>query len=161
MEVVVLFGGIVVVVFVGAFLSARRFGVLALGLAAGSVLAGLWAEVLAGRFVQFSEVQSIPMPAGVIASVALLVAPTLLLLLSGPRYRGRWDRVLSAVMVGVLTAAFLVEPLGKYMLLEGQALGVYRWLEGAWQYVVTVGLVLGVIDLFFLHNSSKSKSKRY
>lgn len=156
-----MFGGIVVVVFVGAFLSARRFGVLALGLAAGSVLAGLWAEVLAGRFVQFSEVQSIPMPAGVIASVALLVVPTLLLLLSGPRYRGRWDRVLSAVMVGVLTAAFLVEPLGKYMLLEGQALGVYRWLEGAWQYVVTVGLVLGVIDLFFLHNSSKSKSKKY
>lgn len=156
-----MFGGIVVVVFVGAFLSARRFGVLALGLAAGSVLAGLWAEVLAGRFVQFSEVQSIPMPAGVIASVALLVAPTLLLLLSGPRYRGRWDRVLSAMMVGVLTAAFLVEPLGKYMLLEGQALGVYRWLEGAWQYVVTVGLVFGVIDLFFLHNSSKSKSKKY
>ena len=159
MEIVVLFGIIVLVVFAGAFVTARRFGVLALGLAAGSVLAGLWADVVAGRFMQFSETQAPWVPAGVVANVALLIAPVLLLLLSGPRYYGKADRVLSAAAIGVLTAAFLVRPLGKFMLLEGQALAVYGWLEGAWHYVVTVGLVLGVIDLFLLHSSRKADPK--
>ena len=161
MEVVVLFGGIVFIVFVGAFLSARRFGVLALALAAGSVLAGLWADTLAGRFLQFSETQSVMVPAGVIANIVLLIAPVVLLLLSGPKYHGKWDRLLSAMAIGVLTAAFLVNPLGKFMLLEGQALVVYDWLAATWQYVVTVGLVFGVIDLFLLHNLRKSEPKKH
>ena len=47
------------------------------------------------------------------------------------------------------------------MLLEGQALAVYDWLAAMWQYVVTVGLVLGIIDLFLLHNLRKSEPKKH
>ena len=161
MEVALLFGGIIAAVFVGAFVTARRFGVLALGLAAGSVIAGLWADVLVSQFPEIGDAVAVWVPAGVIATVALLVAPVLLLLVSGPRYFGKLDRVLSSMAIGLLTAAFLVRPLGKYMLLEGQAFVVYGWMEGVWPYVVTAGLVLGVIDLFLLHNSRKIEPKKH
>ena len=53
MDVVVLFLAIVFVVAAGAFLSGRRFGILAVGLAVGSVLSELWANELAKLVASF------------------------------------------------------------------------------------------------------------
>ena len=156
MEVILLFGGVVAVVFAGAFVTSRRFGVLALGLAAGSVSAGLWADWLA-RFLSGFGLSLPWLPIGVLATVILLLAPVLALLFSGPKYHGRYDRIASALAIGLLTAAFLVQPLGKFLILKGDALAVYQWLSGVWQYVVTAGLTLGVIDLFLSHSKNSSK----
>lgn len=150
MSIAVLFAGIVVVVFVGAFLSSRRFGTLALSLAAGSILSGMWsswlADLLSGYDIGFAW-----MPPGVLATGLLLLLPLMILLMSGPKYSGKSGRIFSSLAIGVLTAAFLVVPLGQYMSLEGDMLAVYRWLSGHWQYVVTAGLVFGVLDLVMLH----------
>ena len=160
MSVALLFGAIVVAVFLIAFISARRFGPLALGLAAGSLLAELWAGWLTALLESVGvEVSWLPM--GVVATLVLLLAPLIILLLGGPRYFARVERVLSACAIALLTAALLVKPLGKYLVLDGQALSVYTWLVSVWQYVVTTGLVLGIVDMFLLHNKKSSHEKKH
>jgi len=153
---IILFGSVVATVSLLSFLCARRFGALALSLAAGSVLAGLWSEWLAKVLSSFGI--SLPwLPTGVLVTIILLLAPMLVLLLSGPKYHGRSGRIISALAIGLLTAAFLVQPLGKFLVLEGDALAAYQWLAGMWQYVVTVGLVLGVADLSLSHSKKSAK----
>lgn len=159
MSVLLLFGVILVVVFAVAFVSNRRFGPLALALAAGSMLAEFWAGGLAiiigGLGVNMPE-----LPSGVLATVILLISPLLLLLFGGPRYSGKYQRIASAVMIALLTAALLVRPLGQYMVLDGEALNVYKILNEWWRYVVTVGLMIGLADLFLLHSVKLPSSKK-
>lgn len=159
MEVIIVFAIIVIAVFVGAFLSGRRFGALSLGLAAGSILSGFWAVDLAVPLMAlgFSDEW---LPPEVVATVTLLLAPAIILLLSGPKYTKKVSRVLSALAIGVLTAAFLVKPLGGLMTLDGAALEVYGILADYWQYVVGVGLILGVFDLFMLHSTRSLKNDK-
>lgn len=156
MEVVIVFTVIVAAVFAGAFVSGRRFGALALSLAAGSILSGFWADGLA---IVLSGVgwSSDRLPAEVIATIVLLLAPAIILLFNGPKYTKKAHRTVSALAIGVLTAAFLVRPLGGLMSLEGAALDVYKALAEYWQFVVGAGLVMGVIDLFTLHTAIGGK----
>lgn len=159
MEPVIIFLAVIFVAFVGAYLSSRRFGVLALSLATGSVLSGLWAVPFADWLTHMG-ISLTWLPNGVIASIVLLLLPLFILLTSGPKYFGKYERIAGALMIGVLAAAFLVQPLGRFLVLEGDALAVYRWLAGVWQYIVTIGLVAGVFDLFLFHNSKASKADK-
>ena len=159
MDVAIIFLGAVAVVFAGSFLSGRRFGVLAVGLAIGSVLSGLWAGELA-KFVSGLGVSLPLLPMGVWATAVLLLAPLVTLMTSGPRYHRKARRAVSALGVGVLTAAFLVVPLGQFMVLQGDALTVYGVLKSSWAYVVTAGLVLAVIDLLTIHSGGHAAKQK-
>ena len=160
MNVIVLFGAIVLAVFVIAFVSSRRFGPMALALAAGAMLAEIWSEWLAIIIGGFG-VEVPGLPHGVIATLIILLAPLFLLLFGGPRYQGKHERAISAVLIALLTAALLVRPLGRYLVLDGDALKAYQMLSDWWQYVVTAGLILGLIDLFLLHSARTSHAKKY
>ena len=151
MSIVILFGIIVAVVFALAFVSNRRFGPLALALAAGSMLADFWASGLA-IIIGGLGVNTPELPSGLLATVVLLMSPLLLLLFGGPRYSGKYQRIASAAMIALLTAALLVRPLGQYIALDGEALKAYKILHDWWQYVATAGLLIGLIDLFLLHS---------
>lgn len=159
MSVYILFGAIIAVVFIIAFISSRRFGPMALSLAAGSMLAEMWSEwlvvIIGGLGIDVTG-----LPQGVIATLIILLAPLLLLLFGGPRYKGKYERVVSAILIALLTAALLVRPLGKYLVLDGDALKVYQMLSDWWQYVVTAGLVLGLVDMFLLHSASAPHVKK-
>lgn len=159
MSVAILFGSIIAVVFLVTFLSGRRFGPLALSLAAGAMLAEIWAGwlvvVVAGLGFEVPG-----LPHGVIATLIILLGPLLMLLLGGPRYFKKFERVASALCIALLTAALLVEPLGQYMTLDADALRVYSLLVEWQPYVITAGLGLGLIDLFLLHTAKTAKSDK-
>ncbi len=160
MNVLMLFGLIIGFVFTVAFISSRRFGPLALALAAGSMLADMWSEWLAVIIGGFGVV--VPgLPHGVIATLIIILAPLTLLLFGGPRYHGKYERIMSALLIALLTAALLVRPLGRYMVLDGDALKIYQLLYQWWQIVVTAGLLLGLIDIFLLHSARASHGKKH
>ncbi|OYX42109.1 hypothetical protein B7Y94_04020 [Candidatus Saccharibacteria bacterium 32-49-12] len=159
MSVVVLFGSIIVAVFTIALLSGRRFGPLALALSAGSMLAEIWADWLT-VIVSGLGFEIPGLPYGVVSTMIILLGPLFLLLFGGPRYYSKFQRILSAVLIALLTAALLVIPLGRYMTLDGEALNFYKILVEWWQYVVTVGLVAGLVDLFLLHSARAPKEKK-
>lgn len=147
MSVVLLFGGVAVAVAALVFVLNRRFGVLALALAAGALLAELWTEWLA-RVIGGLGVSGVAgLPNGVVSTIILTVGPLVLLLITGPKGPGKLLRLISAVLVGVLAAAVLVRPLGKFMTLDAEAMKTYKLLSDWWYYVATVGLVVGLVDM--------------
>lgn len=160
MSVAILFGVIVAVIFAAAFVSSRRFGPLALALAAGFLLAEWWSNWL-GSILDGFDMELDWLPNGVIAVLLLLLAPLFALLASGPKYQKKHMKIVSAAGIAFLAAALLVMPLGKFMSLDGQALELYKMFAGAWRYIATTGLVLGVVDLFLAHTASGRSSKKH
>lgn len=158
MSVIILFGAILVIVFTIAFVSSRRFGPLALSLAAGFLLSEWWASWLTGLLDGLKLAVSW-LPNGVIAALTLTLIPLFALLLGGPRYQRKHEKIISAVAIAFLTASLLVVPLGKYVSLDGQALDLYKVFANNWRYVATLGLVCGVIDLFMLHTGGHKPGK--
>jgi membrane protein len=159
-SVAILFGVIVAVIFAAAFVSSRRFGPLALALAAGFLLAEWWSNWL-GSILDGFGMELDWLPNGVIAVLLLLLAPLFALLASGPKYQKKHMKIVSAAGIAFLAAALLVMPLGKFMSLDGQALELYKMFAGAWRYIATAGLVLGVVDLFLAHTASARTSKKH
>ena len=160
MSVAILFGVIVAVIFAAAFVSSRRFGPLALALAAGFLLAEWWSNWL-GSILDGFGMELDWLPNGVIAVLLLLLAPLFALLASGPKYQKKHMKIVSAAGIAFLAAALLVMPLGKFMSLDGQALELYKMFAGAWRYIATTGLVLGVVDLFLAYTASARTSKKH
>ena len=160
MSVAILFGVIVAVIFAASFVSSRRFGPLALALAAGFLLAEWWSSWL-GSILDGFGMELDWLPNGVIAVLLLLLAPLFALLASGPKYQKKHMKIVSAAGIAFLAAALLVMPLGKFMSLDGQALELYKMFAGAWRYIATTGLVLGVVDLFLAHTASARTSKKH
>lgn len=160
MSVAILFGVIVAVIFAAAFVSSRRFGPLALALAAGFLLAEWWSNWL-GSILDGFGMELDWLPNGVIAVLLLLLAPLFALLASGPKYQKKHMKIVSAAGIAFLAAALLVMPLGKFMSLDGQALELYKMFADAWRYIATTGLVLGVVDLFLAHTASARTSKKH
>lgn len=158
MSVIILFGAILAIVFTIAFVSSRRFGPLALSLAAGFLLSEWWASWLTGLLDGLKLAVSW-LPNGVIAALILTLIPLFALLLGGPRYQRKHEKIISAVAIAFLTASLLVVPLGKYVSLDGQALDLYKVFANNWRYVATLGLVCGVIDLFMLHTGGHKPGK--
>lgn len=158
MSVIILFGAILAIVFTIAFVSSRRFGPLALALAAGFLLSEWWASWLTGLLDGLKLAVSW-LPNGVIAALTLTLIPLFTLLLGGPRYQRKHEKIISAVAIAFLTASLLVVPLGKYVSLDGQALDLYKIFANNWRYIATLGLVCGVIDLFMLHTGGHKPGK--
>lgn len=156
MDVAIVFGLVIVAVFAGTFLSGRRFGVLAFSLAAGSILDGLWSKEVANILAIFG-LRLDALPGEVVASAFLLLMPLILLLLSGPKYQKRLNGLIPAVLVGVLAAAFLVEPLGSYMTLSGESLRVYQLILKYSPYIISMGMVLAITDLWLVHGKKPAK----
>ena len=160
MSVAILFGVIVAVIFAAAFVSSRRFGPLALALAAGFLLAEWWSSWL-GSILDGFGMELDWLPNGVIAVLLLLLAPLFALLASGPKYQKKHMKIVSAAGIAFLAVSLLVMPLGKFMSLDGQALELYKMFAGAWRYIATTGLVLGVVDLFLSHTAPARTSKKH
>lgn len=143
------------IVFVLVFLSARRFGVLALGLGTGYILSNLWSVQLATLLSQ----AGLALEANVdelLSMVILLFVPVVILLFGGPKCNKKLSRLISALMVAILSVLFLVKPMEKIVVMDGIIIPLYSQLAAYWPQAITVGLVLGLMDIVLMHASKKS-----
>lgn len=147
MNVVVIFVIIVVALFVIAFATKRRFGVLGLALAAGAMLSSLWTKELT-PLVEQSGVVSITLPplASLVAA-ALVLLPAVLLFFSGPVYKDKGSRVIGSLAFAVLALALLLEPLGSALVLQDIGKQIYDFFVENKVYIVTAGLVFALFDI--------------
>lgn len=146
MEVILICIAIAVVLFVSSFMHKRRFGLLGLALAAGSLLSGIWGDD-AGLIASGLGVPSGPTTAAIILALIILL-PAAVLLFHGYTYSSLIGRVIGASLFTLLALAFLVEPLGHVLVLQGVGLDVFNWLLDHKSVIIGAGLVLAVIDLF-------------
>ncbi|MNH58543.1 hypothetical protein D3C73_103470 [compost metagenome] len=147
MNVVVIFLIVVVALFVIAFATKRRFGVLGLALAAGAMLSSLWTKELT-PLVEQSGVVSITLPPLTsLVAAALVLLPAILLFFSGPIYKDKTHRVLGSLAFAVLALALLLEPLGSALILQDTGKQVYDFFVENRVYIVTAGLVFALFDI--------------
>jgi hypothetical protein len=84
-----------------------------------------------------------------IALSLIVMLPAIILLFHGYTYKENAARVIGSFLFTVLALAFLVEPLGFALPLEGASHDVYKWLMQWKEVIISVGVVFAVIDLFF------------
>lgn len=159
MSTIIVFGLMAVVLFVAAFLTKRRFGLLGLALAAGSILSEIWNDS-AGLIVSASGlVPEGPITEAVTLSLLVLLPPVVLLF-HGATYKNKLPRIGGALLFSLLALAFLVQPIGHALPLQGFGVEVYQWIDANRIIIISVGIVLAVVDLFFTKPAHLSSHRK-
>jgi hypothetical protein len=57
-------------------------------------------------------------------------------------------RVIGASLFTLLALAFLIEPLGHILMPQGFGADVYNWLAINRSFIIGVGLIIAIVDLF-------------
>jgi len=145
-----------------SFISKRRFGLLGLALTAGATLSTIW-EYDAGLVVSSTGL----VPDGVITQAVtqsiVVLLPAFLLLFHGYAYKNMVSRVVGSLLFTALALAFLVEPIGYALPLDGFGSVVYGNIKEYKDVIVSVGVILAVVDIFFTkpaHLAEKSGKKK-
>lgn len=146
MEVILICIVMAVALFVAAFITKRRFGLLGLALAAGSILSSIWGYDI-GLVASGFGIPQGPMTSAIVLAVIIMLPP-FVLLFHGYTYKNHLARVAGAVMFTVLAFAFLIEPLGHILIPVGVGANVYDWLVNHRTLIIGSGLILAVFDLF-------------
>lgn len=160
MIVIGIFAAVAIALFTGAFISKRRFGLLGLALTAGATLSTIWSYD-AGLIVSSTGlVPDGPLTNAVTLSLIVLL-PAIVLLFHGYTYKSVVPRVIGSLLFTALAIAFLVEPLGYILTLEGVAADVYQWLVDNKEGIISIGVVFAVVDLFFTKPKLIDKDKKH
>lgn len=159
MTVIIILAVIALLLFFGAFISRRRFGLLGLALTAGATLSTTW-SYYAGLIIASTGL----VPGGPIttaaASAAVVLLPAIVLLFHGYTYKNLFGRIIGSLLFTALALAFLIEPLESALVLTGSAADIYKVLEANKSLMISIGVVLAVIDLFFTKPAKNEHDKR-
>ncbi len=158
MSVLIIFIVIALLLFMSSYITRRRFGLLGLALAAGATLSTIWsydAGLLVGAL---GILPTGPITTAITLSVIVML-PSVVLLFHGYTYKGFVGRVLGALMFTLLAMAFLVEPLGYALNLDGTGAEIYGWIREYKSLIISVGLIFAVADLFFTKPASLSQKR--
>ncbi len=158
MITIVVLAAIAALLFAGAFISKRRFGLLGLALTAGATLSVMWADT-AGLMVSATGL----VPNGPITEAAtlslLVLLPALLLLFHGYSYKKLPGRIIGSLLFTLLALAFLLEPIGHVLILEGIGADIYTQIVNYKEAIISVGVILAVVDLFFTKPAPKAEKE--
>jgi hypothetical protein len=143
-----------VVLFLLAFLSRRRFGHLGLALAAGVLLSSQTYDFIDMFFQTFKEYLGGITPSQATA-ILLCLAPSLILMLSGRRYHSTKMRIIGALMYTVM-AGFAILP----FVLSSVDFpdDVKNIISTSHTAAITVGIVVAVADSFLTRHNKVEKA---
>lgn len=142
-----------------SFVTKRRFGVLGLALAAGALLSMHWANTLTPFLEQQGVVVSIP-PLSALVQIALILAPPLVLMFSGPTYAKTSARIGGGVAFAALALTFLADILRATLVVDSPSAEVLQFMHNNKSVLVVVGLVIALVDVLFTRKSKSSGSKK-
>lgn len=157
MTFVIIFLLLIATLFCIAFFTKRRFGVLGLALAAGSILSTLWVGDLTPIIAQAGFVLVRPPLESVVAAMLTLL-PAMLLLTSGPSYHAARQQMMGALFFALLATVLLLDSLSSALIIEGLGKQVFDFLMTYQVAIITVCLMIAVMDLL-LAKTPKIPSK--
>lgn len=145
--------------FVLAFFAKRRFGLLGLALATGSMLALIWGEE-AGLTVGVFGVQT-NQTTSAVATCVLILLPSIILMSHGKSYKTIFGKVLGSALFAILGLAFLVGPLMNIIQVDGVGTNIYGWFVNNSRTIIGVGLSVAVLDLFLTKPAHDKHDKHH
>lgn len=147
MTFLIIFLLLIATLFAASFVTKRRFGVLGLALAAGAFMSSLWVGDLT-PIIAGAGIVTVEPPLESVVAAALILLPAALLLVSGPTYTFKGQRLLGALLFALLAGMLLLEPLGSALVIEGVGVTVYQFLQTHRMMIVTICLAFALIDIF-------------
>lgn len=162
MVVAAVFIVLALVLFACSYMSKRRFGLLGLALTAGATISTIWSHDAGLVLSGLGLLPQGPLANAITLSVVVLL-PAILLLFHGYTYKKPVGRVVGSLLFTVLALAFLVEPIGYALVLEGLGADIYKVLVDNKELIISIGVVLAIFDLFLTkpavlaENSKKKK----
>lgn len=145
---IAVFVSIGLILFFAAFFSRRRFGLLGLSLTAGAMLSNLWSYD-AGLVISTLGILPNGSLTQAVSQSAVVLLPALLLLFHGSTYHNVFARIIGSLLFALLALAFLIGPLEYILPLVGQGADIYDLFKQYKDVVISVGVVLAILDLFF------------
>jgi len=155
MIVPVVFIGLALVLFIGAFLSKRRFGLLGLALTAGATVSTIWSDS-AGLIISMTGLVPVGPLTNALALSIVVLLPAIVLLFHGYKYKSVFSRIIGSLLFTILAVAFLLEPIGFALPLEGTSAYLYSQAVNYKDVVISAGVILAVVDLFFTKPAPKT-----
>lgn len=140
---------VIIGLFVLAYWTRRRFGVLGLALCAGWLLADMWA-VQVTPYIQDAGLKLLSPPLTSVVEAALILLPAVLLLFSGPTYNSRILRIIGAAAFSLLATAFLLKPLGNSLSLDEMGTFYYGLLYDNKSIIITAAIAYALFDILML-----------
>lgn len=162
MVVIAVLIGLVLALFAAAFFSKRRFGLLGLALTAGATLSSIWSYD-AGLIISSTGLVPVGPLTNAVALSTVVLLPAILLLFHGYSYKGIFSRIIGSLLFTILAVAFLLEPIGFALSLQGASAVVYNQALEYKSIIISVGVVLAIVDLFFTkpaHIAEKNNKKK-
>jgi hypothetical protein len=147
MITIVILGGIFALLFAGAFISKRRFGLLGLALTAGATVSTIWDYEAGFMIAATGLVPDGPITQAVTLSLIVLL-PALLLLFHGATYKNMFARCMGSLFFAALGLAFLVGPIEYVLPLQGLGADIFNQIKYYKDVIISVGVIIAVIDLF-------------
>lgn len=156
-------GGVVIVavlvLFMAAYVSKRRFGVLGLALAAGYVLSAMWTNLLTHQFTKTGIDLGVLSPA-TLMTLLITILPSVLLLFGGPVYRTKKSRLVGSLLYAALAVMSCLGAIGHSLVLMQQERQLFELLMQYRDIILTIGFALALFDALFTHTILKGGASR-
>lgn len=150
---------VAVVLFGLAFITKRRFGLIGLSLAAGSVLSTIWNTDASLIVSGLGLGQNAPMTNAVTLS-ALTLLPSIVLLFSGHSHISKVFRIITAIFYAVVATAFLLVPLSNIIDMTGQSADFYNQINSYKSLIIGSGMIFAVADLLATKTPKHDKKSK-
>jgi len=157
MDVLIVLIGLSLVLFGASFMAKRRFGLLGLALASGSLLSGIWGYDAGLIASGLGFPQNATTTAVILSAIVLL--PAIILLFHGYVYKSMIGRLVGAAMFTILALALLITPLAHVLIPQGAGASIYNLLVNNKDFITGLGLIAAVVDLFFTKPVQSSDNK--
>jgi hypothetical protein len=150
--------GVLGLLFLMPFAANRRFGVLGLGLAAGSLLSTNWTGTVT-PFIEQQGVVLVAPPLAIVVATALVLLPPTVLLLGGPSYAKMWQRIVGSLAFAVLGLAFLVDHLSLMLQLDSFGQVLINTVATYDSLIIVVGIIAALGDMLLTGKHSRKNKK--
>lgn len=142
-----------------AFIAKRRFGLIGLSLAAGSVLSTIWNTDASLIVSGLGLGQNAPMTNTVTLSTLTLL-PSIVLLFSGHSHISKVFRITTAIFYATLATAFLLVPLSNIIDMTGQSADFYNQINSYKSLIIGFGMIFALTDLLATKNPKHDKKSK-
>lgn len=151
---------VAVLLFAIAFMTRRRFGVLGLALCAGALLSE--SLTMAGAAVfDTADIRLDVIDNQTLASLLLILTPSLLLLTGGPRYDTKRGAVIGALGYVLLAVLLSIGPLSNSLSVDTATHETLNTIEAYESILIAAAVLVAVVDMALAHRPRFGRAKKH
>lgn len=154
--IALLFAGLTI----AAWVTKRRFGVLGLALAAGALLSETWAATLT-PFLERQGVEVVAPPLSALVQIVLTLAPSIILLFSGPTYTKGGLRLAGSIAYGLFGLTLVANVLSAILVLAEPGSLVLQFIHNNRVTIIVAALAFALTDLVMTKRPKMPSSKKH